>query len=544
MRIRTPEGRSKALENLANTVFGNAKFDSVKTGIGIVTVKWIIETPMIFKGSVAQAHGRIGTFVPGFGCTISDAVQASCSAYPFFKRKTVTTMAGDHVELVDGGYCANNPTLYAIAVAVIALKKAHADLRVVSVGVGVYPEPKPRNLKMWLAKKYILSVQLLQKTLEINTQSMDQLRVILFKDIPTVRISDTFERPEMATDLLEHDLAKLNILRQRGRDPSRKPGGYARYAGTIYKGQGKTLDQAYLLHTHHWRDASSYVALTRSRGATELFVAEAGAPDIPTLARQMQRQQHRGSTLRFEAEPREPERKLAVEVQPDYSVGKGQREQVGPAHQKQPEATPAATRQEDPLALIQAAEMAHLRRVQKEAARREDVSRNQLFEREQAQARTAIERRHQKEDVGIAAARAKEDRDRSKRGFMTMAMEAISKRRAQARQMAEARLQRERRQQDRERAEQRKREIVQAAKALTDEQRRRDATVRKERDRQFRQERAVQAGTGSSGRNGQFRQERAELAARQLGVAPRDLKRQQELGKDRGIERDDDDRGL
>jgi hypothetical protein len=54
------------------------------------------------------------------------------------------------------------------------------------------------------------------KTLEINTQSMDQLRHVLFRHIPTIRISDTFEQPEMATDLFEHDLQKLNILRQRG----------------------------------------------------------------------------------------------------------------------------------------------------------------------------------------------------------------------------------------------------------------------------------------------------------------------------------------
>lgn len=71
---------------------------------------------------------------------------------------------------------------------------------------------------MKLAKKYLVSVQLLQKTLEINTQSMDQLRAILFKDIPTIRISDTYEQPDMATDLFEHDLMKLNILRQRGRE--------------------------------------------------------------------------------------------------------------------------------------------------------------------------------------------------------------------------------------------------------------------------------------------------------------------------------------
>ena len=86
-----------------------------------------------------------------------------------------------------------------------------------SVGVGVYPQPK--KLHMWLIKRIPFnSIELLQKTLEINTQSMDQLRTILFKDVPTVRISDTFERPEMATDLLEHNLDKLNLLRQRGRE--------------------------------------------------------------------------------------------------------------------------------------------------------------------------------------------------------------------------------------------------------------------------------------------------------------------------------------
>jgi predicted acylesterase/phospholipase RssA len=105
----------------------------------------------------------------GFGCTISDAVQASCSAYPFFERKVVTTAKGDHVELVDGGYCANNPTLYAIADALAPLKIARENMRVVSIGVGVYPEPKPRFFsKMWFAR-YLQSVQLLQKTLDMRS---------------------------------------------------------------------------------------------------------------------------------------------------------------------------------------------------------------------------------------------------------------------------------------------------------------------------------------------------------------------------------------
>jgi len=217
MSKRTPNKRSETLACLAHEIFGKKSFQDVKTGVGVVATKWIIERPMIFKGNIEQAHGRKGTFVPGFGVSIADAVQGSCSAYPFFNRKEVTTSSGDKIELVDGGYCANNPTLYAIADAVNALKKDIKDLSIVSIGVGVYLEPR-RSFMMWFAKKYVLSVQLLQKTLEINTQSMDQLREILYKDVDIVRINDTYEKPEMATDLMEHNMNKLNILRQRGRE--------------------------------------------------------------------------------------------------------------------------------------------------------------------------------------------------------------------------------------------------------------------------------------------------------------------------------------
>jgi patatin-like phospholipase/acyl hydrolase len=227
MQKKSAAEKSAALEELAQNVFVDQKFDAMKTGVGVVTTKWVIERPMIFKTSIDQAHGRTGTFAPGFGVMIRDAVVASCSAYPFFDKKIVTTERGDVVELIDGGYCANNPTLYAIADATMALKLPPEAIRVVSVGVGVYPSPK----QSWFSKtkwaQKLISVQLLQKTLEINTQSMDQLRHILFHHVPTVRISDTFEQPEMATDLFEHDMKKLNILRQRGSES------FARHESTL-----------------------------------------------------------------------------------------------------------------------------------------------------------------------------------------------------------------------------------------------------------------------------------------------------------------------
>jgi Ti-type conjugative transfer relaxase TraA len=69
------------------------------------------------------------------------------------------------------------------------------------------------------------------------------------------------------------------------------------YAGTIYKGQGKTLDHTYLLHTHHWRAAASYVALTRQRESAQVFVATETARDAQQLARQMARGEVRAASV-------------------------------------------------------------------------------------------------------------------------------------------------------------------------------------------------------------------------------------------------------
>lgn len=81
------------------------------------------------------------------------------------------------------------------------------------------------------------------------------------------------------------------------------------YAGTIYRGQGKTLDQTYLLHTHHWRDAASYVAMTRARGQTEVFVGRDQASGLPALAKQMSRQSDRGATLQYMTQDQMPYRR-------------------------------------------------------------------------------------------------------------------------------------------------------------------------------------------------------------------------------------------
>lgn len=102
--------RSSALRKLAEEVFGRTNVSDLKTRIGIVATNWKEERPFIFKHTVAQAHGSIGSFVPFFGCSVAEAIVASCSAYPFFDTITLKTSKGV-LELGDGGFCANNPAL-------------------------------------------------------------------------------------------------------------------------------------------------------------------------------------------------------------------------------------------------------------------------------------------------------------------------------------------------------------------------------------------------------------------------------------------------
>lgn len=211
----TRHGRSRALARLAKTVFGTHTFEDAKCLLGIVATRSDFEAPIVFKGSPKQAHGRQSTFVPGFGCTLAEAIQASCSAYPYFQRSLISTKDNNQLDLIDGGYCANNPTLFAIADATGPLHVSRSTIRVVSIGVGGYPQS--RNWRSWLQNSFP-PFRLLKKTLSVNAASMEQLRAILYRDVDTVRINDIFDQHEMAADMMETDLRKLGMIYQRGRE--------------------------------------------------------------------------------------------------------------------------------------------------------------------------------------------------------------------------------------------------------------------------------------------------------------------------------------
>lgn len=212
----TRAGRSHALRKHAARILEDKHFDAFVTDVGIVTTHYALAKPMIFKSSVKQAHGMAATFKPGFGCTIAEALVASSAAFPFFERVKVVTANQGEPELIDGGFVANNPTLLAIADAVKAYNIPKDKLKVLSLGVGIYKEPKP-TLKHRIIFRFE-AARLVPKMLEANTNTIEQLRVILFPDVSCVRINDAYSQQEHATDMLESNIDKLKKLNALGRE--------------------------------------------------------------------------------------------------------------------------------------------------------------------------------------------------------------------------------------------------------------------------------------------------------------------------------------
>lgn len=208
--------RMTALKAEAERVFGDKDFSAFKTMIGIVCTNTDRERPMTFKNSGEQAHGRRSTFIEGFGRPIKEAVIASCAAYPFFRKYSVTVANLGKNLLMDGGYVANNPTLFAIADAHQALGISISKMAILSVGVGYYNEPKKSFFHQALFSLW--PFRHLVQMFNISSKTIEQLREILFPQVPCVRISNSYPDPELATDLLESDIEKLRKLYALGRD--------------------------------------------------------------------------------------------------------------------------------------------------------------------------------------------------------------------------------------------------------------------------------------------------------------------------------------
>jgi uncharacterized protein len=218
MGKRSKTKRSQSLKKHAQRIFDNRTFDEFKTCVGIVTTNSEYKRPMIFKSFEKQAHGRRSSFQKGFGATIADAVVASCAAFPYFDKVTIKTLNQGHPLLLDGGFVANNPSLFAIIDARNALSIDEERIRVLSLGTGEFPDKPNRFVGLIQIAIPILPIELLQTTLSASANTSEQIRKLVFPNVKTLRINESFSNPQYATDLLESDTNKLIKLMGLGRE--------------------------------------------------------------------------------------------------------------------------------------------------------------------------------------------------------------------------------------------------------------------------------------------------------------------------------------
>lgn len=214
MGMSGQKNKSNKLHELGKEIFGDRKFNDFKTGIGIVAMNYDTHQPLIFKNTVERAHGVKASFEPGFGLSISDAVEASCAACPIFCKKVLNTTNKGTITAIDGGFIANNPTLFALIDATKALKYSVEDIRILSIGVGSYIE-KPINRKLTFLSK-IEMAQIASKVLIASSNTTEVVTKLLFPDLIIERVNDSFPEPQYGTNMVERDKNKLDKMFQLG----------------------------------------------------------------------------------------------------------------------------------------------------------------------------------------------------------------------------------------------------------------------------------------------------------------------------------------
>ena len=73
------------------------------------------------------------------------------------------------------------------------------------------------------------------------------------------------------------------------------------YAGTVYRGQGKTIDNAFILYSEGMDKKAAYVAMTRARDETRVYVAREDAADLGAIIKNIDSRQHYGASLHYAA---------------------------------------------------------------------------------------------------------------------------------------------------------------------------------------------------------------------------------------------------
>ena len=206
--------KTNALERHSQRIYGDKTFEEFKLDVGILVTHAEHDRPMVFKRKLNQPHIGPESFLSGEGLKISDAILASCAAHPFLKQKRIATPQLKERTALDGGFTANNPTLFAIADATGPLGVAREDIRILSVGTGSYPDSRKWTRRIIAGIRPLKTYMTLSRT---SSNTVDTLRELFFPDVRTLRINDSFTDRAYETDFMEHDPRKLKAIFELGR---------------------------------------------------------------------------------------------------------------------------------------------------------------------------------------------------------------------------------------------------------------------------------------------------------------------------------------
>ncbi len=216
----TARTRSNALAAAAYREFGNHDFNDVRCQLAIVATRCDSRQPLIFKSHSQLAHSQQTDFIPGFGVPLADCLLASSAASPFFLRQNLKLKMANSstiTNVIDGGFVANNPSLYALIDATAALNIQQKDIQLFSIGTGMFPI-KQRIMRTFANKLWLLSdtIALLEETLESTANSADFIRRRLFPSVSTIRVNPLFDHCDFGTDLLESNPKILKTMYEYG----------------------------------------------------------------------------------------------------------------------------------------------------------------------------------------------------------------------------------------------------------------------------------------------------------------------------------------
>jgi hypothetical protein len=221
------KGRTTGLKQCAKEVFKDMDYSTLKTNVGIVAVRCDSNRPLIFKNNIDFAFGGKGTFKPGFDVPLADAVIGSCSAHPYFEKHRVCLKsegAPEEIDIIDGGFVANDPSLFAIVDAVCARKVPRNQVKVLSISTGDFVSPKTGPIGALIDKaKDIVSEKglgfdrnLMDIVMKANANNLSFLRSVSFPEVECVRVHEVSNDRNLTTHFLEENLEKLLQIRQAG----------------------------------------------------------------------------------------------------------------------------------------------------------------------------------------------------------------------------------------------------------------------------------------------------------------------------------------